>query len=325
MISAATFNLDDPDWKRNSAGRLYNHKFGYGKLDVYTLVQNAKTFKLLNPQVSIEMPIIEVNKPIPMNEEGVFSKLIVKESDIARAKMRRLEHVTVTMNVFHERRGDIEVDLISPNGIVSKIGLPRMYDEDNSGLRNWTFMSIIHWDESPIGTWFIQVRDRRNPDYNGIFVDWMLKLWGERAYNSTSNNVNNSDENFSSIITSETTVTTKSISTSQSPTKSIDVDDDNNSAPTSTILTSSNPISTETQSFTAQVLDGYNNSLVLGKESNYSQRKHIGNNQFMASNEMFDSFGDGSVDEQEQEQEDKRRIMGATSSKEKWDKNYVNI
>ncbi|CAJ0758702.1 4594_t:CDS:10, partial [Entrophospora sp. SA101] len=74
LNSAMTFNLEDPDWQLTKAGRLYNYKFGYGKLDAYTLIQNAKTYKLLNPQVNIEMPIINVTKPIPMNQEGIISK-----------------------------------------------------------------------------------------------------------------------------------------------------------------------------------------------------------------------------------------------------------
>ncbi|CAJ0903432.1 14203_t:CDS:10 [Entrophospora sp. SA101] len=249
LNSAMTFNLEDPDWQLTKAGRLYNYKFGYGKLDAYTLIQNAKTYKLLNPQVNIEMPIINVTKPIPMNQEGIISKVVVKKSDVDKANMKRLEHVTVTINVIHERRGDIEVDLISPNGIVSTIGLPRMYDENIGGLNNWTFMSVKHWLV-------------RNPKFNGIFVDWMLKLWGERTDNNESGK-NSSDTNNNSDKTSTTIIT--------NTTPSSIADDDNNKISTSTIpssppvndddnkiSTTNNPISTETQPATTNAADNNN-------------------------------------------------------------------
>ncbi|CAG8517450.1 7807_t:CDS:2 [Funneliformis caledonium] len=180
LISAIPFNLKDPEWDKNAAGRLFSHKYGYGLLNAYRLVQNAKTFQNLGPQVFFEMPTTKVNKPIPMNDEGIISGIEVTQRDIDDAKLGRLEHVTVTVNINHTRRGDIQVDLISPNEIISHLGAPRMYDVHRSGLTNWTFMSIKHWDENPIGRWALQVRDTRNPEYTGTFIDWRLKLWGEQ-------------------------------------------------------------------------------------------------------------------------------------------------
>ncbi|CAG8471703.1 9667_t:CDS:2 [Cetraspora pellucida] len=179
MISAVPFNLNEKEWIRNYAGRLYSHKWGYGKLDAYRIVQNAKTHKNLGSQVYIEMPIIVLNTPIPFTDSGIVSSVNVTQIDLDNANFSRLEHITVTINIDHTRRGDIEVDLISPYGTVSHLGATRRYDEYKGGLTNWTFMSVIHWGESPIGEWFIQVRDRQNPEHSGIFKNWMLKLWGE--------------------------------------------------------------------------------------------------------------------------------------------------
>ncbi|CAG8818604.1 30576_t:CDS:2, partial [Racocetra persica] len=162
------------------------HKWGYGKLDAYRIVQNAKTHKNLGSQVYIEMPIIIVNEPIPFTDTGVISRINVTQKDLDNANFAHLEHITVTINIDHTRRGDIEVDLISPYGTVSHLGATRRYDEHKGGLTNWTFMSVIHWDESPIGEWVIQVRDRQNPEHTGTFNDWMLKLWGEASTIVTS-------------------------------------------------------------------------------------------------------------------------------------------
>jgi kexin len=61
------------------------------------------------------------------------------------ANVERLEHVQVTMNVDHSRRGDLSVDLISPDNIVSHLSVTRKLDESNLGYADWTFMSVVHW------------------------------------------------------------------------------------------------------------------------------------------------------------------------------------
>ncbi|CAG8530331.1 1388_t:CDS:2 [Diversispora eburnea] len=163
LLSAVPFNLYESDWEYTKAGRLFSYKWGYGKLDAYKIIQNAKTFKNLGSQVSLEMPIVKVNKKIPDTENGLKSKVNVTQELLTNANFSRLEHLTVTINIKHTRRGDIEVNLISPNKITSKLGMTREYDEYNGGLTNWTFMTLKHWDESPIGEWTLQVKDRLNP------------------------------------------------------------------------------------------------------------------------------------------------------------------
>ncbi|CAG8707255.1 9533_t:CDS:2, partial [Acaulospora morrowiae] len=147
----------------------------------------------------LEMPIVTVNKPIPDDDEGVLSKVVVTQELLDNVGLVRLEHITVTININHTRRGDIEVNLISPNNINSILGAARRYDEHNEGLTNWTFMTLKHWDESPIGEWTIQVRDRQNPQHRGIFIDWLIKFWGE-SVNTTSPT--------SSVVVSSTSVST---------------------------------------------------------------------------------------------------------------------
>ncbi|CAG8433712.1 11274_t:CDS:10 [Ambispora gerdemannii] len=180
LTSAVPFDLGDEEWSMTAAGRYFSHKFGYGKIDAYKIVRNARTFKNLEPQTSIETEIIKIDQRIPMDDEGVLSSIEIFQSQLDSTNFSRLEHVTVTLNIDHTRRGDIEVDLISPKLIRSKLAPPRIYDTHRAGLENWTFMSVKHWDESPIGVWTLQVRDRSNPDNWGVFIDWTIKFWGER-------------------------------------------------------------------------------------------------------------------------------------------------
>ncbi len=61
------------------------------------------------------------------------------------ANLEQLEHVTVTINVNHTRRGDLSVELVSPSGVVSYLSTPRMPDMHKTGYQDWEFMSVAHW------------------------------------------------------------------------------------------------------------------------------------------------------------------------------------
>jgi hypothetical protein len=59
--------------------------------------------------------------------------------------MHRVESVTVSVSINAGRRGQVEVELISPNGYKSELAKRRQYDSHTSGFQNWTFMSSVHW------------------------------------------------------------------------------------------------------------------------------------------------------------------------------------
>ncbi|KAF8928242.1 pheromone processing endoprotease [Haplosporangium bisporale] len=182
MTTAVPVSTHDADWKPTAAGRLFNHKFGYGSMDAYRLVEAAKTFASLGPQTSFHPPAVVVKKAIPQgNKVGVRSVLAVTAKDL-RAKgvgLGNLEHVTVTVNIEHQKRGDVEVVLISPNKVESRIGARRRWDTSTHGFVNWTFMTVKHWDENPVGDWTLVVRDMDSPEYTGKLIDWRIQFWGE--------------------------------------------------------------------------------------------------------------------------------------------------
>ncbi|KAJ1718501.1 pheromone processing endoprotease, partial [Coemansia biformis] len=41
------------------------------------------------------------------------------------------------------------------------------------------FMSVKHWDEDPVGSWKLQVRNAYQPQYSGTFNSWQLTVYGE--------------------------------------------------------------------------------------------------------------------------------------------------
>lgn len=167
------------DWKETPYGKKYSHQYGYGKLDAWALVEAAKDFKLVKPQAWFFTPWQHIRKPIPQSDKGLSSHFTMTKKLLREANLERIEHITVTMNIKHTRRGDISVDLESPSGMVSHLSTARRADEFNGGYEDWTFMSVAHWGEEGEGDWTIIVKDTKVNEHNGTFVDWRLNLFGE--------------------------------------------------------------------------------------------------------------------------------------------------
>ena len=188
--SSVPVNEQDPDWQRTAAGLMYSHKSGFGVVDATRLVENARKHKLVPPQSWLEMPRQGVNASFaPM--QPVNNTMNVTQAMMNEANLASVEHVTVKVWIEHPRRGDVQVSLYGPHGTKSVLASPRRYDNDVHGFPGWTFMTLKHWNESPIGTWTIEVSDhgklpepddRNNASSSstsrGAFGAWSLTFWG---------------------------------------------------------------------------------------------------------------------------------------------------
>lgn len=177
--TAVPVNLDTGDWQETTIGRRFSHTFGYGKLDSYAIVEAAKTWKTVKPQAWYFSPWVHVNTPIPQGDVGVVVDFEITKEMLEEANLERVEHVTLTMNAEHTFRGELSVDLISPNKVVSHLAEPRKYDDSKDGYDDWTFMSVVHWGENGVGKWTVIVKDGVVNDHEGTLIDWHLKLFGE--------------------------------------------------------------------------------------------------------------------------------------------------
>ena len=146
LESAVPIHLDEEgEWQTTAIGKKYSHTYAYGKVDTFALVELAKTWKNVKPQAWFWSPWIHVKEAIPQGEKGLAVNFEVTPEMLKTANLGRVEHVQVTMNVAHTRRGDISVDLISPQNVVSHLSVPRRYDDYKGGYEDWTFMSVVHW------------------------------------------------------------------------------------------------------------------------------------------------------------------------------------
>lgn len=143
--TAVPVHTSDGSWQDTAGGRLFSHDWGYGKIDAYALVQKARSLELVKPQAWLHSAWQEVDHEIPEGHQGQSSYYEVSSEMLRVANLAQLEHVTVTINVNHPRRGDLSVDLVSPSGVVSYLSTPRMPDQHRAGYTDWEFMSVAHW------------------------------------------------------------------------------------------------------------------------------------------------------------------------------------
>jgi kexin len=145
VLTAIPVHEDDGDWQETAIGKKFSHMYGYGKIDAYRYVELAKNWESVKPQAWYDSPWISVQHPVPEGDQGLAASFDVTQDMIRKANLERIEHVTITMNVEHTRRGDLSVELRSPESVVSHLSTPRRNDAARAGYVDWTFMSVAHW------------------------------------------------------------------------------------------------------------------------------------------------------------------------------------
>lgn len=110
----------------------------------------------MKPQAWIEAPIVQINNgTMDLFQEssgglaivggGVTSEIEVTQAMLNENNFEKLEHITIKVWISHTRRGDVEVELVSPNGVRSVLAGKRYQDSATTGFPGWTFMTVKHW------------------------------------------------------------------------------------------------------------------------------------------------------------------------------------
>ncbi|MBX7245552.1 MAG: proprotein convertase P-domain-containing protein, partial [Candidatus Sumerlaeaceae bacterium] len=161
----------DAGWIVNGAGKKFNHKFGFGRLDATAAVAAATTWVNVpaeaTPLTATESP----NTAIPDNNATGITRTL----NISGSPNFKVEHVVVTVNATHTWRGDLEMFLTSPSGTVSNIAATRSDSGDN--YSSWPFMTVANWGENPNGIWSLKVADRFASD-TGTLNSWTITIYG---------------------------------------------------------------------------------------------------------------------------------------------------
>jgi subtilisin-like proprotein convertase family protein len=172
--SAVKCDPTDNDWRDNGAGFHFNHKYGAGRINAAAAVALAQGWTNLGPRTSAVRAQSYPAEIIPDNDPaGVEHTFVFDEAEL------RVEHVVVTVDLRHSARGQLEIEVESPDGTLSTLAPRRPRDKGNH-LKNWPFMSVRHWGERAAGTWKVRVKDR-DRKVVGTLNRIQVELFGSEA------------------------------------------------------------------------------------------------------------------------------------------------
>uniref|UniRef100_A0A1I8PLW2 furin n=1 Tax=Stomoxys calcitrans TaxID=35570 RepID=A0A1I8PLW2_STOCA len=171
--TAKPANLIDPTWSKNGVGRRVSHSFGYGLMDASAMVKIARRWKTVPEQQRCEINAPHVDKVIPPKSH-ITLQLSVKNC----LNINFLEHVQAKITLTSQRRGDIQLNLISPAGTKVTLLTPRVHDTSHSGFNQWPFMSVHTWGESPHGNWQLEIHNEGRYMGHALLREWSLIFYG---------------------------------------------------------------------------------------------------------------------------------------------------
>ena len=172
LLSATQNDPDDPGWVLNAAGLPIHPQLGFGRVNAEAAVRLSAAWDGVIPAGLPQVSAAELDvsqSPIPdFDPNGVQLMLDSPDRFV-------VEYVEVTVDITHERRGDLEIVLTSPGGTPSVLASPRPSDFGEN--LNWTFMTVRHWNEPAEGRWTLNVRDLQDGGV-GTFHSWELTIHG---------------------------------------------------------------------------------------------------------------------------------------------------
>ncbi|KAK2575143.1 hypothetical protein KPH14_008860 [Odynerus spinipes] len=152
--TAKPANLKAPDWVTNGVGRNVSHSFGYGLMDATAMVRLARRWRTVPEQHKCEVSAPHTGRSIPPKSQ-LNLELHVKEC----SGVNFLEHVQAKVSLMASRRGDLQIQLTSPQGTKSTLLAKRPHDVSKAGFNQWPFMSVHTWGERPHGTWKLEIHN----------------------------------------------------------------------------------------------------------------------------------------------------------------------
>nr|XP_026653982.1 proprotein convertase subtilisin/kexin type 7 [Zonotrichia albicollis] len=179
VFTATKYEDRHAKWDTNQAGFSHSHQHGFGLLNAWRLVNAAKIWESVPYLASYVSPVLKEGRSIPWLPQELEVAWNVTPADLQLSGMRTLEHVAVTVTITHPRRGNLEIRLLCPSGMMSLIGTTRSMDSDPNGFSDWTFSTVRCWGEEAQGTYRLLIRDIGDDSLRpGTLRQWQLTLYG---------------------------------------------------------------------------------------------------------------------------------------------------
>ena len=110
--------LESPDWKVNSLGRDYSHRYGYGLIDAGALVELASVWVSV-PEQRNQTVLYDGGKSHSFKDKLIAQIELIPNS--YPANIDKLEHVIIIASISFQPRGNLRLRLVSPHGTESII------------------------------------------------------------------------------------------------------------------------------------------------------------------------------------------------------------
>ena len=197
LILAASARKNDPTsvgWEdgaqmypgSSSSGRYhFNHEYGFGVVDAGAAVDMAKEWANVPPMLVSSEISSEESVPVPDAPESLDENPTTVTSEITLdTSIGFTEFVEVNVAFQHESFRDLEIELVSPSGAVSKLAFP--FDTYTDILTFIDFVplegihrfgSAKHLGEDPNGVWTLRITDHINVG-EGTFDGWAITVYG---------------------------------------------------------------------------------------------------------------------------------------------------
>ena len=198
LILAASARRNDPansGWEdgaakygSDSANEVYhfNHEYGFGVVDAAAAVELAKEWENVPPLEATHVESAIISTRIP-DASASGDLTTVTSSLTVDSQTDFIEFVEVRASFEHTSFRDLDIELVSPSGQVSK--LLESFDTFNDADDDNDFITLLgqirlgsakHLGEDPNGEWQLRVTDDV-PLLDGLFNSWSLTVYGHQS------------------------------------------------------------------------------------------------------------------------------------------------
>jgi len=177
----------------NGGGLHVSRDYGFGLLDTFVAVRLAESWNKTSTSLNeVSATTAWTGPAVAILDEGSVSQTVTVAESI------EIDHVVLTVDIDHTLRGDLVIELTSPDGttsvLLNRMGkapddpLDRGSTGDGLNAANsvvWPFYATHFWGENSQGDWTLTVRDLATGE-TGTLNSWSIAFYGDTP---TDNNV----------------------------------------------------------------------------------------------------------------------------------------
>ena len=171
---------EDGAFKHGSGTEKYhfNHEYGFGVVDAKAAVDLAEDWTNLPPLRTKEAASGTLNTRIPDLSSSGSPVTVTRELHLD-TDIEFTEFVEISTYFEHSSFRDLEIELESPSGAVSKLVGPYLTNLPIPLYGEFRFGSARHLGENPNGLWKLRITDRINL-WSGSLESWSIKVYGHQ-------------------------------------------------------------------------------------------------------------------------------------------------